>query len=105
MMLWRDYAPAILDDYDVVVTSGNEPQWWMPREWQTWIAYTHSTPRWLYDRYNEIDGWTGRTASQVKLIIPSEQSFRQGQAHRTERSPLKRDHEEIQEQLEALHDD
>jgi len=39
------------------------------------------------------------------LIIPSEQSFRQGQAHRTERSPLKRDHEEIQEQLEALHDD
>lgn len=36
------------------------------------------------------------------LIIPSEQSFRQGQAHRTERSPLKRDHEKIQRQLEDL---
>jgi len=69
MMLWRDYAPDILDDYEVVVTSGNEPQWWMPREWQTWIAYTHSTPRWLYDRYNEIEGFGERTASQIKRWI------------------------------------
>lgn len=29
------------------------------------------------------------------FLIPSEQSFRQGQAHRSERSPLKRDTEEI----------
>lgn len=69
MMLWRDHAPDALDGHDVVVTSGNEPQWWMPREEQTWVAYTHSTPRWMYDLYNDIDGWVGRTATQVKRWI------------------------------------
>jgi predicted membrane-bound spermidine synthase len=39
------------------------------------------------------------------LILPSEQAFRQGQAHREERSPLKRDHDEMKRQLEALQDD
>jgi hypothetical protein len=39
------------------------------------------------------------------LILPSEQSFRQGQAHREERSPLKRDHDEMMQRLEALDDD
>lgn len=39
------------------------------------------------------------------LILPSEQSFRQGQAHREERSPLKRDHDEMIEQLEEITDD
>lgn len=69
MMLWRDHADEILQEYDVVVTSGNEPQWWMPREEQTWVAYTHSTPRWMYDRYHEIDGWIGRTVTQLKRWI------------------------------------
>jgi len=69
MMLWRDHAPDSLDDYDTVVTSGNEPQWWTPREEQTWVAYTHSTPRWMYDLYNDIDGWIGRTATQVKRWV------------------------------------
>lgn len=69
MMLWRDHAPDALDNYDVVVSSGNEPQWWMPREEQTWVAYTHSTPRWMYDLYNDIDGWLGRTATQVKRWV------------------------------------
>jgi len=66
MMLWRDAAPEALADFDTVVTSGNEPQWWMPREDQTWLAYCHSTPRWMYDRYHDIDGWLGRTATQAK---------------------------------------
>jgi glycosyltransferase involved in cell wall biosynthesis len=66
MMLWRDAAPEALADFDTVVTSGNEPQWWMPREGQTWVAYCHSTPRWMYDRYHDIDGWLGRTATQAK---------------------------------------
>jgi glycosyltransferase involved in cell wall biosynthesis len=69
MMLWRDHAPDALDDFETVITSGNEPQWWMPREWQTWVAYCHSTPRWLYDRYNEIDGWAGRTLTQLKRWV------------------------------------
>jgi glycosyltransferase involved in cell wall biosynthesis len=69
MMLWRDHAHPILDDYDTVITSGNEPQWWTPREYQTWVAYTHSTPRWLYDRYNEIEGWPARTLTQLKRWV------------------------------------
>lgn len=39
------------------------------------------------------------------LIIPSEQSFNQGQAHRPERSPLKRDTEEIISRLDQLESD
>jgi glycosyltransferase involved in cell wall biosynthesis len=66
MMLWRDAAPEALADFDTIITSGNEPQWWMPREDQTWVAYCHSTPRWMYDRYHDIDGWVGRTATQMK---------------------------------------
>lgn len=69
MMLWRDHAPDILDDYDVVVTSGNEPQWWTPRDTQAWVAYTHSTPRWMYDRYNDEKGWLNRTVTQLKRWV------------------------------------
>lgn len=36
------------------------------------------------------------------IIIPSEQSFNQGQSQRPERSPLKRDTEEIIERVEQL---
>lgn len=35
-------------------------------------------------------------------VLPSEQSFNQGQAHRSERSPLKRDHEDIKAELSEL---
>jgi len=33
------------------------------------------------------------------VILPSEQTFRMGQAHREERSPLKQDHERILREL------
>jgi glycosyltransferase involved in cell wall biosynthesis len=66
MMLWRDAAPDALSDFDTVITSGNEPQWWMPREEQTVVAYTHSTPRWLYDRSHETAGFLPRTVQQLK---------------------------------------
>lgn len=36
------------------------------------------------------------------LILPSEQSFQQGQSERAERSPLKRDTENIRERLDAI---
>jgi murein tripeptide amidase MpaA len=39
------------------------------------------------------------------VILPSEQNFRQGEAHTEERSPLKRDHEELKRRLEAMDDD
>lgn len=35
-------------------------------------------------------------------ILPSEQSFNQGQAHRVERSPLKRDHEQFEAELQEI---
>lgn len=38
-----------LNDYDTVITSGNEPLWHVGRDDQVKIAYTHSTPRWQYD--------------------------------------------------------
>lgn len=34
------------------------------------------------------------------VVLPSEQNFRQGEAHTKERSPLKRDHEEILRKLD-----
>jgi glycosyltransferase involved in cell wall biosynthesis len=69
MMLWRDHARHSLGEYDTVVTSGNEPQWWMPADDQTWVAYCHSTPRWMYDLSNDTDGWLSRTLAQVQRWV------------------------------------
>jgi glycosyltransferase involved in cell wall biosynthesis len=66
MMLWRDAAPDALAEFDTVITSGNEPQWWLPREEQTVIAYTHTTPRFLYDLSHDAGGVVARTAQQAK---------------------------------------
>jgi glycosyltransferase involved in cell wall biosynthesis len=55
MNRWKLY------DYDTVILSGNEPLWWHQRPDQTVIAYTHSTPRWLYDLFPAgVQGDTGR---------------------------------------------
>jgi len=43
-----------LTKYDTVITSGNEPLWWVPEDDQTVIAYTHSTPRWQYDLFHDV---------------------------------------------------
>jgi glycosyltransferase involved in cell wall biosynthesis len=69
MMLWRDHAPDALAAYDTVVTSGNETQWWMPAEGQTWVAYCHSTPRLMYDRYQDNQGWIARTTTQLQRWV------------------------------------
>ncbi|MFC7071358.1 glycosyltransferase [Halobaculum lipolyticum] len=66
MLHWRDNAHAALGEYEVVVTSGNEPLWWLPADRQTVVAYTHSPPRWLYDRYHESEGFVGRTYQQFQ---------------------------------------
>lgn len=66
MFHWRDNAEKALGDYDTIITSGNEPLWYMPRDQQTIIAYTHSTPRWMYDLYHESDGFVGRTYQQLQ---------------------------------------
>lgn len=38
-----------LGKYDTVITSGNEPLWYVPKSDQTLVAYCHSPPRELYD--------------------------------------------------------
>lgn len=69
LLNWRDNADAYLSDYDTVITSGNEPLWWVPRDTQTVVAYTHSPPRYFYDLYHDVDGLVGRTAVQVQRIL------------------------------------
>lgn len=64
MMHWRDNAPDALADYETIITSGNEPLWFTPRDYQTVIAYTHSTPRFMYDLYHTKGGFIGRTFQQ-----------------------------------------
>lgn len=44
-----------LSKFETVITSGNEPLWWVPQDDQTVIAYTHSPPRWQYDLFHDID--------------------------------------------------
>lgn len=44
-----------LTEYGTVIMSGNEPLWWVPEDDQTVIAYTHSTPRWQYDLFHDVD--------------------------------------------------
>lgn len=43
-----------LHDYDVIVQSGNNPGWYVPREEQTIIKYVHTPPRNPYDRHSEF---------------------------------------------------
>lgn len=55
---WQAAADQ-LADYDVVITSGNEPLWYVGPDEQTVIAYTHSTPRYMYDLYPETRDFSG----------------------------------------------
>ncbi|MFB6197115.1 MAG: glycosyltransferase, partial [Halobacteriaceae archaeon] len=45
-----------LTDYSTIVTSGNEPLWYVPEDHQTVVAYTHSPPRWQYDLFHDHSG-------------------------------------------------
>ncbi|WP_232688585.1 glycosyltransferase [Halobacterium zhouii] len=48
-----DHVPE-LHDYDVIVQSGNNPGWYIPREEQTIVKYVHTPPRNPYDRHPEF---------------------------------------------------
>ena len=56
MLMWRRHADD-LREYDVVITSGNEPLWYTPEEEQTMVAYVHHTLRRQHDRVAEVDSW------------------------------------------------
>jgi len=42
-----------LHDADVVIESGNNPGWYVPRDTQTVVRYVHSTPYAAYHRFHE----------------------------------------------------
>jgi glycosyltransferase involved in cell wall biosynthesis len=43
-----------LHDADVVIESGNNPGWYVPRDTQTIVRYVHSTPYAAYHRFHEV---------------------------------------------------
>lgn len=53
MLAWPNVDE--LAGHDVIIQSGNGPGWYVPRDDQTIVKYTHSTPRGAYDLYHEHD--------------------------------------------------
>ena len=45
-----------LHDADVVIESGNNPGWYVPRDTQAVVRYVHSTPYAAYHRFHETGG-------------------------------------------------
>ncbi|CAM3014953.1 glycosyltransferase [Halobacterium salinarum] len=61
---WQKAEP--LRDYDVLVTSGNEPLFYVPPTEQVWVSYIHHTNRRQSDQIDEVgDGFTG----SIKLLF------------------------------------
>lgn len=50
MWAWEDASP--LQEYDVLVQSGNNPGWYVPHDEQVIVKYVHSTPRTAYDLFH-----------------------------------------------------
>lgn len=64
MLGWQIAEP--LRDHDVLVTSGNEPLFYVPPTEQVWIAYIHHTNRRQSDQIHEVG--TG-TFAPLKLLL------------------------------------
>ena len=61
---WQKAKP--LRDYDVLVTSGNEPLFYVPPTDQVWVSYIHHTNRRQSDQIGEVgDGFSG----SMKLLF------------------------------------
>ena len=61
---WQVAPP--LREYDVLVTSGNEPLFYVPPDGQTWVAYVHHTNRRQSDQIDEV---ASSRFSGVKLLL------------------------------------
>lgn len=64
MLGWQVAEP--LRDYDVLVTSGNEPLFYVPPTEQVWVSYIHHTNRRQSDQIDEVKG--GKLTT-VKLLF------------------------------------
>lgn len=66
-----EYSPQ-LAEYDVIIQSGNNPGWYVPREDQVVIRYAHTTPRAAYDQFQEKGGsWFIRGYAKAARIFYS----------------------------------
>lgn len=54
--VWRWQSVPDLREYDVLVQSGNDPGWYVPRDDQVIIKYVHSPPRTPYDQFHHATG-------------------------------------------------
>lgn len=61
---WQVAEP--LREYDVLVTSGNEPLFYVPPDDQTWLAYIHHTNRRQSDQIDEV---TSTRFRSLKLLL------------------------------------
>lgn len=73
MMRWPA-ASEELREFDTVILSGNEPLWWTPHDQQTVIAYTHSTPRFMYDLLDEKTDWNSLSSRVGALFTHGERA-------------------------------
>jgi len=64
MLGWQVAEP--LRDCDVLVTSGNEPLFYVPPTEQTWVAYVHHTNRRQSDQIDEVED---SRLAPVKLLL------------------------------------
>lgn len=65
---WQIAKP--LRSHDVLVTSGNEPLFYIPPTDQTWIAYVHHTNRRQSDQIHEVgDGWSAQVALLFYYLV------------------------------------
>lgn len=66
-----EYSPE-LAEYDVIVQSGNNPGWYVPKDDQVVIRYAHTTPRAAYDRFQDKGGsWAIRAYSKMARVFYS----------------------------------
>jgi hypothetical protein len=61
---WQIAEP--LREYDVLITSGNEPLFYVPPDDQTWVAYIHHTNRRQSDQITEV---TSSPFPSVTLLL------------------------------------
>jgi glycosyltransferase involved in cell wall biosynthesis len=68
MWAWEHAEP--LQEYDVLVQSGNNPGWYVPHDDQVVVKYVHSTPRTAYDLFHDnAEGLLARLYSKATRTL------------------------------------
>lgn len=70
---WWEHSEE-LQQYDIIIQSGNEPGWYVPEDGQTIVKYCHAPPRTPYENFQHgEDSFIRRNYSRVvrSLYLPS----------------------------------